>query len=77
MHLYDLPSPSDYDDGIARLEKSAYKGYVDAQRTLGLMLFAGSDHEYAEAVKWLQRAPDQGYIRSKNPNQDWAKLIMA
>jgi uncharacterized protein len=43
-------------------EKAADAGHLDAQTTLGLLLFQNGDH--AEGLKWLRRAADQGEARA-------------
>ena len=43
-------------------ERSAGKGHVDAQTTLGLLLF--QSNEQAEGIKWLSKAAEQGEARA-------------
>jgi hypothetical protein len=43
-------------------ERAANKGHVDAQTTLGLLLFQNG--EQAEGLKWLKAAADQGEPRA-------------
>lgn len=44
------------------LERAAAKGHVDAQTTLGLLLFQNGAQ--AEALKWLKMAAEQGEARA-------------
>ena len=44
------------------LERAANQGHVDAQTTLGLLLFQNGDQ--AEGLKWLKKAADQGEARA-------------
>lgn len=44
------------------LEKAANQGHVDAETTLGLLLFQNGDQ--APALKWLKMAADQGEPRA-------------
>lgn len=50
--------------GMAKswFEKAAASGHLDAQTTLGLLLFQNGDQ--AEGLKWLRRAADQGEPRA-------------
>ena len=43
-------------------ERAAAKGHVDAQTTLGLLLFQNGDQ--AEGLKWLKQAAEQGEPRA-------------
>lgn len=43
-------------------ERAADKGHVDAQTTLGLLLFQNGDQ--AEGLKWLAKAAEQGEARA-------------
>jgi cell division septation protein DedD len=43
-------------------ERAAKQGHVDAQTTLGLLLFQNGDQ--AEGLKWLKKAADQGEPRA-------------
>jgi len=43
-------------------ERAAGQGHVDAETTLGLLLFQNGDQ--AEALKWLKKAADQGEPRA-------------
>lgn len=43
-------------------ERSAAKGHVDAETTLGLMLFEGSDRP--AGVRWLRQAAEKGEARA-------------
>src|SRR5690348_18052621 len=43
-------------------ERAANQGHVDAQTTLGLLLFQNGDQ--AEGLKWLKKAADQGEPRA-------------
>jgi TPR repeat protein len=43
-------------------ERAASKGHVDAQATLGLLLFQNGDQ--AEGLKWLKAAAEQGEPRA-------------
>jgi hypothetical protein len=43
-------------------ERAAKQGHVDAQTTLGLLLFQNGDQ--AEGLKWLKQAADQGEPRA-------------
>ena len=43
-------------------ERAASQGHVDAQTTLGLLLFQNGDQ--AEGLKWLKKAADQGEPRA-------------
>src|SRR3954447_18650078 len=43
-------------------ERAATKGHVDAQTTLGLMLFENGDR--AGGVRWLRQAADKGEPRA-------------
>jgi cell division septation protein DedD len=43
-------------------ERAATQGHVDAETTLGLLLFQNS--EQAEGLKWLKKAADQGEPRA-------------
>lgn len=43
-------------------ERSASKGHVDAQTTLGLLLFENGDHK--EGLPWLKAAAEQGEARA-------------
>ena len=43
-------------------ERAAGQGHVDAQTTLGLLLFQNGDQ--AEGLKWLKKAADQGEPRA-------------
>ncbi|MGH6729884.1 MAG: tetratricopeptide repeat protein, partial [Sphingomicrobium sp.] len=43
-------------------ERSAGQGHVDAQTTLGLLLF--QSNEQAEGIKWLSKAAEQGEARA-------------
>jgi TPR repeat protein len=43
-------------------ERAANQGHVDAQTTLGLLLFQNSDQ--AEGLKWLKKAAEQGEPRA-------------
>ena len=53
------------DFGMARLwfEKAASAGHVDAETTLGLLLFQNGDQ--AQGLKWLRRAAEQGEPRAE------------
>src|SRR5690348_17196905 len=44
------------------LERAANQGHVDAQTTLGLLLFQNGDQ--AEGLKWLKKAADKGEPRA-------------
>src|SRR3954449_3130075 len=50
--------------GAARtwFERAAAKGHVDAQTTLGLLLFQNGDQ--AQGLKWLKQAAEQGEPRA-------------
>ena len=43
-------------------ERAANQGHVDAETTLGLLLFQNGDQ--AEGLKWLKKAADQGEPRA-------------
>jgi hypothetical protein len=43
-------------------ERAAATGHVDAETTLGLLLFQNGDH--AEGLKWLKKAAEQGEPRA-------------
>ena len=44
-------------------ERAANQGHLDAQTTLGLLLFQNGDH--AEGLKWLKQAADKGEPRAQ------------
>ena len=44
------------------LERAAAKGHVDAEATLGLLLF--QNNEQREGIRWLKAAADQGEARA-------------
>jgi hypothetical protein len=54
--------PTNLATAKAWLEKAANQGHVDAETTLGLLLFQNGDQ--APALKWLKMAADQGEPRA-------------
>ena len=53
---------------VAELEKQANRGNVDAQVELGRLYYYGErgvKKDYAEAVKWFQKAVDKGNVFGK------------
>jgi hypothetical protein len=55
--------PLDLSTAKSWFERAAAKGHVDAQTTLGLLLFQNG--EKAEGVKWLRQAADQNDPRAQ------------
>lgn len=54
--------PLDLRTAQSWLEQAANKGHVDAQATLGLLLFGSGDH--TGGAKWLKQAADKGEPRA-------------
>lgn len=54
--------PLDLGSAQMWFQRAANKGHVDAQTTLGLLLFQNGDR--ANGLKWLQRAAEQGEPRA-------------
>ena len=61
---YRLGRGAPIDLGAAQIwfERAAGKGHIDAQTTLGLLLFQNGNH--AGAVRWLKAASDKGEPRA-------------
>jgi hypothetical protein len=54
--------PTDLSTAKSWLEKAANQGHIDAETTLGLLLFQNG--EQAAAIKWLRQAAEQGEPRA-------------
>lgn len=62
MQILDQ-DPSQIDQAMPLLKKSAEKGNVEAAYNLGVALY--KDNKTPEAIKWFKRASEAGDVRSK------------
>lgn len=56
-------------------EKAANQGHAEAQYALGFYYFTSKDFE--KAIKWFQKAADQGYQAANEPLKNIKTFVMA